>query len=116
VISGALEKGDQEGGAAKKILVDKVQRAQDLFKTGKRLTMRLGAEPEAHEETTRKLALLKEIMVKHPGSTSFVLQIEIPELEKIVDLEVSDPKGIEPSQVFFEKLTGVFGESKWTLS
>lgn len=118
VVSGTLEKGDESEGVqgALKVLVDKVQRAQDLFKQAKRVTITLDASAFQGEEASAKLALLKEILQKHQGSTSFVLQVRIPEMDRVVDLEISDPRGIDPSPQLFERITSVIDEPKWTLS
>ncbi|MCB0350817.1 MAG: DNA polymerase III subunit alpha, partial [Bdellovibrionales bacterium] len=119
IISGVLEKGETFGEGSRpalKILVDKVQSAQDLLKTGKQLTICLSTEKFTNDEMASKLSLLKEIMIKHPGSTSFILQVELAEMDKIVDLEVSDPRGIDPSPQFFEKITGLLDEPKWSLN
>jgi DNA polymerase III subunit alpha len=126
IISGTLEKGEEaasaEGAAnpnAKatlKVLVDKVQRAQDLLKQAKRLTIRLNSDTYSETDINSKLALLKEVMKSHPGATTFVLQVQIPEFERVVDLEVSDPRGVDPSPQFFESVTNIIEEPKWTLT
>lgn len=119
IISGTLEKGESHSEGSKpalKILVEKVQSAQELFKTGKKLTICLSTEKHSNDEISGKLALLKEIMLMHPGLTSFVLQVELADLEKIVDLEVSDPRGIDPTPQFFEKITGLLDDPKWSLT
>jgi DNA polymerase-3 subunit alpha len=117
VISGVLEKSEGIEGtqAGLKILVDKVDRAHDLLKLAKRLTVRLDAADSSQAAIATKMALLKEVMQKHPGSTAFVLQVPIPEINKIVDLEISDPRGVEPSQQFFERVSLIIEDPKWSL-
>jgi len=42
--------------------------------------------------------------------------VEIPEIDRIVDLEVSDPRGIDPSIQFFENVTNILAEPTWSLT
>lgn len=114
VISGGFEKSEDvgEGGgrAAMKILVERVQRADDILKQGRRLTVALNAE------SAEKMALLKAVLDRHPGSTTFVLQLNLSDMQKTVDLEVTSPKGVDLSTQFFESVSSLVDSPKWTLS
>lgn len=119
IISGTLEKGEaaREGAQGSlKVLVDKVQSAQDLLSQARSLALRLNSKIFSTDEIPAKLGVLKEILRAHPGSTSFVLQVEISEIAKVVDLEVSDPRGIALTPQFLEKMTDVFEKPIWSLT
>jgi DNA polymerase III subunit alpha len=117
VISGTLEKSEGSEGspAALKILVDKVQRVEDLFKQAKRLKIELNSDQYSQSEMSGKLALLKEVFEKNPGPTSCLLQIHLPEIEKVVDLEVASPHGVELNQSFFERIAIILEQPRWSL-
>lgn len=119
VISGTLERAETGSDSVQgthKVLVDKVQRAEDLLKQAKCLTIQIDATITPIDEISRKLVLLKEAMLKHPGSTGFTFLLQLPELERAVNLEVLEPRGINPSSVLLEEITGILDEPKWTLS
>lgn len=95
VVSGTLERD----GESCKILVNKVESTQALLKKAKKLVFKVD------EDSEKKLALVKEIFAKYPGSTRCVFQINLTEMNKTVDLEMSDPKGIEPQFEFIEAVS-----------
>ncbi len=117
VISGTFEKGDgAEGGrAALKILVEKIQRVQDLFKQAKKLKIELKADRFESNELNSKMALLKEVFEKNPGPTSCLLQIHLPDIEQVVDLEISSPRGVDLNPQFFERVATILEEPHWSL-
>lgn len=112
LISGVLENSNE---GQLKILVDKVQKAEDLIKSAKRLTIRIDSKDIVPEEFSGKLALLKEALKLHPGSTPCVLQMQLEELSQVVDLEISDPRGIEATTALIENVATIFVQPTWTL-
>jgi DNA polymerase-3 subunit alpha len=92
-----------------KMLVEKIERVSDSYRKSKRLIIKIGADAEG------KLALLKEIFSKNPGSLECVLQIELPELKQVVDLKITDPNGINPTPMLFEQVAEVLNEPQWRL-
>jgi len=117
IVSGVLEKSEGSEGAKAglKILADKIDLAQDLLKQAKRLTVRMDVAATNEEAITAKMALLKEAIDKHPGGTTFVLQLPLGDLQQVVDIEISKPKGIDPSPQFFEKVAQIIDDPKWSL-
>jgi DNA polymerase III subunit alpha len=105
LVHGVLE--TDEGRS--KILVDKIQRAEDLFKQAKRLTLKLG------EEHTSKLALLKTLIDAHPGAVSCTLQVHLSDPERDVEFSLKEPRGISPTAEFFEKISSVIEGPEWRL-
>lgn len=145
IISGGLEKGDSQRGndvqkknggknvaeiqnageekaavedlkPSLKILVEKVQRAEDLLRQSQRLTMKIPSSQFGAEVADQKLSLLKEVLQKHPGSTVFVLQFELEDMNQTVDIEISDPRGVDLSMQFFESVTELVTEPKWIVT
>lgn len=106
VVIGTLEKEDQQP----KIIVQKIQRVSDLLKTVKRITFKVD------ENEGAKLALLKETMSKFPGSTTFVLQMELKDMNKIVDLQVNEPRGVTLSKELFEEMGVLFEQPEMTIT
>lgn len=106
LIQGTLEKEEQNP----KIIVEKIQRVDDVLRQTKRVSLRLDEAAAAE-----KLALLKEVMAKHPGETTFVLQLELKEMNKIVDLQVNEPRGIALSKDLFDKIGTLIDQPKMTL-
>lgn len=92
-----------------KLIVEKIQRAEDVLRQAKRLVLRVD------QEVAPKLSLLKELISKYPGETSLVLQMELDELKKVVDLKVTDPKGIELRKELFEDVSQILDRPNWSL-
>lgn len=121
IITGKFEKSESNGDAATggrpalKILVEKIQRVQDAFKQAKRLTIELNVKSSEEAELQGKMALLKEVFEKNPGPTSCLLQIHLPDINKVVDLEVSTPRGVELNPQFFERVATILEEPRWAL-
>ncbi len=117
VITGQLEKPDTNnsdaggGGLGQmKIIVEKVKPALDMLKQSKRLTIGID------EAALPKLALLKEALEKYPGPTACVLKVHLAELAKVVDLDVTSPRGVELNMQLFETVSSVLPEPNWSLS
>lgn len=96
-------------GDRKKILVEKIQRSSDLFAQAKRLVLRL------ENQSADKMALLKELFQKHPGRVDCILQFQLPEIGKVVELQIQEPKGILPTSEFFEGVSELIENPSWQL-
>ena len=92
-----------------KILAEKLERAEQVFQKAKRLIIKVG--PEQQE----KMALLKELFKKHAGKMECVLKIDLPDLDKEIDLQIKDPKGVHPSSEFFESVSTLLVDPQWRL-
>jgi DNA polymerase-3 subunit alpha len=101
VVHGNLERE----GDAQKIIVEKMERASDLLKKAKTLTIRL------RDEREEKLALLKEILKKFPGNTRVELELALSESRQKVWLQVKEPSGVMTSPELLENLYAIFGGS-----
>lgn len=101
IISGVLEKD----GESLKILVDEVRRIEDVMLKAKKVVFKIRPEMEG------KLALLRELVERHPGATPMVLRLSIPGLKSLVDVDVTEPTGLRPGKEFFEKVYTLFGAS-----
>lgn len=94
VVAGTLEREDGAG----KILVDSAKRIDDLAKRSKRMRIKLDSE------MAPKMALLKQLLEKYPGQTPLTLQMDLKELNRTVDVDLTDPKGVLPSSELFESV------------
>ncbi len=122
IVTGQLEKSEAENGAGQvngesasgrgnyKMIVEKVRVASDMFRQSKRFTIDIG------EDSLAKLSLLKEALEKYPGPTACVLKVHLQELAKVVDLDVTSPRGVDLTPQLFETVSSVLPESNWTLS
>lgn len=81
-----------------KLFAEQLKTADDLFKNIKRMTLDL--DPSQSD----KLALLREWANKNPGEAPLYLRLRLPEIQKTVELEVKDLKGIRPSPESFDGL------------
>jgi DNA polymerase-3 subunit alpha len=101
LLAGTLERE----GESQKILVDRVSVLQDVLQKSKQMVFKIDATMQPH------LAPLSEVFKKFPGSTGVELEIELPDLQKTVTMEVAEPSGINPSAPFFEDLHTLFGRT-----
>ena len=92
-----------------KILAEKLERAETVFQKAKRLVIKVSPEQQ------QKMALLKELFKKHSGKMECVLKVELPELDKEVDLQIKDPKGVQPTAEFFESVSTLLVDPEWRL-
>ena len=101
VIGGSLEKEEE----SVKIFVDEVKRIEDIYKKTKTLCFHL------KDDMAEKMKQLHEIFIKHEGETKVDFTLELEQIQKQVQLSVEAPKGVRPSQEFFESLHKVFGHA-----
>ncbi len=101
LLGGTLEKE----GDSKKILVDKVAKLEDILKKSKQAVFRIDGSMQS------KMPELHHLLFQYPGNTAIEILIEIPELEKVVSLELDGHKGIDPSTEFFDHMQNLFGRT-----
>ena len=103
VISGTLENEED----SQKIFVDQVQTVDDVYKKAKRLVFHMA--PEMND----KLGTLKELMEKHPGETPVLMELKLDDIGQNVTIDLKDPKGVMPSNEFFENVHSLFGNTQF---
>ncbi len=101
LLGGTLEKE----GDSKKILVDKVARLEDILKKSKQAVFRIDGSMQS------KMPELHRLLFQYPGATAIEILIEIPELAKLVILELEGANGFEPSTEFFDHMQNLFGRT-----
>lgn len=80
---------ERDDGGNVKLLAEQCKEADQLFQQIKRLTLHLNSDE------IEKVEGIKEWANAHPGETPLVLSLKLPELNKYVDLEVKDLKGVQ---------------------
>lgn len=101
LLGGTLEKD----GESCKILVDRVGILEEVLRKSKHMTLRIDASMQD------RLGPLSDVLKRFPGATGVELEIELPDLQKTVTMDVTEPQGIDPTQEFFENLHGLFGRT-----
>lgn len=101
LIGGALE---VEDGMAK-IMVDTVSPLEDILKKTKRMVFHL--EKINPDDYPR----LKDLMTENPGFTSISFEIDIPEVNRKVMMEIADFDGVNVTNEFFENIHSLFGRT-----
>src|SRR5690606_37688773 len=101
VVTGTLEKEVESC----KVLVDKVELAEDLLKKAKHLVVKLNGQDD------EKLALLKEVLIRFPGSTKVQFEVTIDQIGKTVRLDANEPEGVQANNELFESIYTAFGST-----
>jgi DNA polymerase-3 subunit alpha len=101
LIGGNLEKD----GDSKKILVDRVAKLEDILKKSKQAVFRIDHSMQP------KMTELYDLLFRYPGNTEIEILIDIPELDKVVSLDLEGHKGIDPSTEFFDHMQNLFGRT-----
>ncbi len=99
VISGTLEKEED----SLKVFVDQVQTVDTIYKKAKRLVFHMA--PEMKD----RLSSLKNLMEKHPGETPVLFELKLDDIGQNVTVDLTEPKGVLPSNEFFENIHSLFG-------
>lgn len=100
LIGGSLEV--EEGQA--KIMVDNVAPLEDILKKTKRMVLHLDKiAPDAYPQ-------LQLLMKEYPGTTSVSLEIDVPEVNRRVMMEM-DSGGVNVNNDFFEGVHSIFGRT-----
>lgn len=102
VIVGSLEKE----GEACKILVEEIKSLPDLMAKAKSVVLNL--RPEMQD----KLALLREILLRHPGESHLQFHLDLPDLAKQVHVDSVDPRSVRASQELLESLQVLLGTTE----
>jgi DNA polymerase-3 subunit alpha len=76
-----------------------------MLKKSKQMTFKIDSSME------QKLASLSLLLNRHPGTTGIELELALPDMEKTVTLNVTEPVGVSPTSEFFEGLHGLFGRT-----
>jgi DNA polymerase-3 subunit alpha len=115
LVGGKLEKsdeappqeGDEAGGGTVtcKIMVDRIGILDEVIQKSKHMTFKIS------RDMNDRLPHLSQLLQKHPGKTNVELEIDLPDLKKVVTMAVTEPGGINPSGEFFEGLHGLFGRT-----
>ncbi|RME17228.1 MAG: DNA polymerase III subunit alpha [Bdellovibrio sp.] len=100
LVSGKLEK--KESGC--KILVQKVQRFEELLKRSKKLVVCLKDNDEG------KLLKLRDLLASFPGDTPLAFNLDLEDVSKKVSMGVQG-QGVELSAKFLESAHELFGEA-----
>ncbi|MCB0422397.1 MAG: DNA polymerase III subunit alpha [Bdellovibrionales bacterium] len=101
IVGGVLEKDEEQ----LKILVDQIRPLKDLFTNSKAVTF--SVSENLKEEA---LPRLKSLFEKYPGEAPVKIEVSLGSLKKVVQLTVIEPKGIQPSQEFYEEAQGLLGD------
>jgi len=101
LIGGTLEV--EEGSA--KIMVDNIAPLEEILQKTKRMVFRLDKlQPEDYGR-------LHSLMREYPGTTAVSLEIEVPDVNRKVFLEMEDLAGININNDFFEGVHLLFGRT-----
>ena len=95
-------------GEAQKIFVQEVKRLADVLKISRRVVFNMKADSAV------SLEALKEALLASPGKVPVSLRVRLPEVQKLVKLDLADPAGVEPSPEFFERVGRLFGSLETT--
>lgn len=100
LVGGSLEV--EEGQA--KIMVDNVAPLEDILKKTKRMVLHLDKiAPDAYPQ-------LQLLMKEYPGTTTVSLEIDMPEVNRRVMMEM-DSGGVNVNNDFFEGVHSIFGRT-----
>lgn len=100
LVTGTLEKD----GDAQKIIVEKVELLNNVLQSAKSVVLKFD------ENFLGQLPKLQEKLKSFPGETRLSFEMKLPDLEKKVILEITDPKGVRLSNDFFENIRQEVGE------
>lgn len=100
IVTGNVEVSE-EGTA--KILVESTEPYDLKLRQAKRLIFKVD------DEMSEKVALLKELLSKYPGEIPVQIQAHLKALGQTVDLDVTDPRGVQASPALIEGVQGIFG-------
>ena len=103
LVSGTVEV-EQE---AAKVLVDRVQRLDDVLREAKSLTIEISEEIQKGE----KLEALRKILEKYPGGTSLSMKMRLPEIKKQISMKLTDPKGVTASPQMIDEVQNILGSN-----
>lgn len=101
VLQGTLEKDNESC----KILVEKVSLLEEAFKKTKRLILHLDESLQFH------LPLIEGLLRQSPGSVPVFFDVEIPHVQKRIEMKCQHPQGVEISQEMIENIQARIGRT-----
>lgn len=102
LISGTLEKD----GESQKILVDKVEKIEEIFTRTKKIMLNLTPDMQTY------MGSLKDVIEKHPGDTGWTLRLDLPDIAKSVELKPQlNSRGVRLSRELIEGIYSVVGST-----
>ncbi len=103
LLTGVLEKD----GESQKIILEKVELLNVILQRAPRAILKINGEFMA------KMDKLQEKLKAFPGETRLSFEIDLPDLEKRVLLDIIEPKGVTLSHDFFESIQNEVGSTKF---
>jgi DNA polymerase-3 subunit alpha len=100
LVTGTLEKD----GESLKIIVERIELLSNLLQKAKQVVLRI------NESLLPQLGQLQEKLKSFPGETRLSFEMDLPDLQKKVILEIADPRGVRLSNDFFENIRAEMGE------
>ncbi|MFS4459994.1 DNA polymerase III subunit alpha [Bdellovibrio sp. HCB2-146] len=101
LVGGSLE---VEEGAAK-IMVDNIAPLEDILKKTKKMVFKL------HKIEPADYVRLQSLMKEYPGPTTVSIEIDVPEVERRVTMEIGNTSGVNVNNEFFEGVHMLFGRT-----
>ncbi len=101
ILTGLVERD----GESFKVIAEEVISLEEKMKRSKRLLMRLNAD------NSSRLDELKSLCEKFPGGANLTIEVNFPDEERTVELDVHEPEGINPTREFFDCLQEKFGST-----
>lgn len=101
LVGGSLE---VEEGAAK-IMVDNIAPLEDILKKTKKMVFKL------HKIEPADYGRLQSLMKDYPGPTTVSIEIDVPEVERRVMMEIGNTSGVNVNNEFFEGVHMLFGRT-----
>ncbi|MBY0383721.1 DNA polymerase III subunit alpha, partial [bacterium] len=103
LITGVLEKD----GESQKVILEKVELLNVILQRAPRAIFKIS------HEFMPKLDKLQEKLKAFPGETRLSFELDLPDLEKRVMLDILDPKGVTLSHDFFESIQNDIGPTQF---
>ncbi|MCB0414230.1 MAG: DNA polymerase III subunit alpha [Bdellovibrionales bacterium] len=101
IVGGSVENDSEQGTS--KIIVETVSRLEDQFEKVKKMVFHLD------DKDMDTLEKVKNLAGKFPGQTALSIHMELKDIGQRVELNVTEPKGVQASAEFFELLHGALG-------
>jgi DNA polymerase III subunit alpha len=103
LITGVLEKD----GDSQKIILEKVELLNVILQRASRAVFKIDSA------LLPKLDKLQEKLMAFPGETRLSFEMQLPDLEKRVMLDILEPKGVTLSHDFFESIQNDIGPTQF---
>jgi DNA polymerase III subunit alpha len=103
LISAVLEKD----GDSLKLILEKAELLNQMLQRASRAVFKID------QSLISKLDILQEKLKAFPGETRLSFEVELPDLEKRVTLDIIEPKGVTLSHDFFESIQNEVGRTQF---